>query len=74
VLDDAGIAILPLYLALDPVIAKRLVPILPGWQPKSVVPCALYSVLSFDPQGQGFLDFIQKYLGTIAPPKTSVIL
>src|SRR5690242_4532063 len=40
VLDDAGVAILPLYMALEPAVAKRLVPILTGWQPKSVVPCA----------------------------------
>ena len=70
VLDDAGIAILPLYIALDPVIAKRLVPILPGWQPMSVVPCALYSDSSrLTPKVKVFLDFIQKYLGTDLDPR-----
>ena len=65
VLDGAGIAILPLYIALDPAIAKRLAPILPGWQPKPVVPCALYSDSAhLTPKVKVFLDFIQKYLGT----------
>jgi LysR family transcriptional activator of dmlA len=70
VLDDAGIAILPLYIALDPAIAKRLVPILPGWQPRPVVPCALYSESSrLIPKVKVFLYFIQKYLGTDLDPR-----
>ena len=70
VLDGAGIAILPLYIALDPAIAKRLVPILPGWQPRPVVPCALYSESSrLIPKVKVFLDFIQKYLGTDLDPR-----
>ena len=70
VLDGAGIAILPLYIALDPAIAKRLAPILPGWQPKPVVPCALYSDSSrLTPKVKVFLDFIRKYLGTDLDPR-----
>jgi LysR family transcriptional activator of dmlA len=70
VLDGAGIAILPLYIALDPAIAKRLVPILPAWQPKPVVPCALYSDSSrLTPKVKVFLDFIQKYFGTDLDPR-----
>lgn len=70
VLDGAGIAILPLYIALDPAIAKRLVPILPAWQPKQVVPCALYSDSSrLTPKVKVFLDFIQKYFGTDLDPR-----
>jgi LysR family transcriptional regulator, transcriptional activator for dmlA len=70
VLHDAGIAILPLYIALNLVIAKRLVPILPGWQPKPVVPCALYSDSSrLLPKVKAFLDFIQKYIGTDLDPR-----
>jgi LysR family transcriptional regulator, transcriptional activator for dmlA len=70
VLDGAGIAILPLYIALDPAIAKRVVPILPGWQPRPVVPCALYSDSSrLIPKVKVFLDFIQKYLGTDLDPR-----
>jgi len=70
VLDGAGIAILPLYIALNPAIAKRLAPILPGWQPKPVVPCALYSDSSrLTPKVKVFLDFIQKYLGTDLDPR-----
>src|SRR6266550_5576087 len=68
--DGAGIAILPLYIALDPAIAKRLAPILPGWQPKPVVPCALYSDSSrLTPKVKVFLDFIRKYLGTDLDPR-----
>jgi LysR family transcriptional regulator AphB len=70
VLDDVGIATLPLYIALDPAIAKRLVPILPGWQPRPIVPCALYSDSSrLIPKVKVFLDFIQKYLGTDLDPR-----
>jgi DNA-binding transcriptional LysR family regulator len=70
VLDDAGIAMLPLYIALDPAIAKRLVPILPEWKPKPVVPCALFSDSSrLTPKVNVFLDFIQKYLGTDLDPR-----
>ena len=70
VLDGGGIAILPLYIALDPAIAKRLAPILPGWQPKPVVPCALYSDSSrLIPKVKVFLDFIQKYVGTDLDPR-----
>jgi DNA-binding transcriptional LysR family regulator len=70
VLDGAGIAILPLYMALEPPIAKKLVPILPGWQPKPVVPCALYSDSSrLTPKVKAFLDFIQNYIGTDLDPR-----
>lgn len=70
VLDGAGIAILPLYISLDPLVAKRLVRILAGWQPKPVVPCALYSNSSrLTPKVKVFLDFIQKYLGTDLDPR-----
>jgi LysR family transcriptional activator of dmlA len=70
VLDDAGIAILPLYMALEPGVAKRLVPILTGWQPKPVVPCALYAVSShMTPKIKAFLDFIDTYLGTDLDPR-----
>jgi len=70
VLDGAGIAILPLYIALDPAIGKQLEPILPGWQPRPVVPCALYSDSSrLIPKVKVFLDFIEKYLGTDLDPR-----
>ena len=70
VLDGGGIAILPLYMALESAMAKRLVPILPGWQPKPVVPCALYSDSArLTPKVEVFLDFIEKYLGTDLDPR-----
>ncbi len=70
VLDDAGISILPLYMTLEPVVAKRLVPIFTGWQPKPVVPCALYAVSShLTPKVKVFLEFIDTYLGTDLDPR-----
>jgi len=70
VLDGAGIAILPLWLALEPAIAKRLVRVLPAWQPTPVVPCALYSASSrLTPKVKAFLDFIQTYVGTDLDPR-----
>jgi LysR family transcriptional regulator, transcriptional activator for dmlA len=70
VLDGGGIAMLPLYMALESAVTKRLVPILPGWQPKPVVPCALYSDSSrLTPKVEVFLDFIEKYLGTDLDPR-----
>ena len=65
-----GISILPLYMALESAMAKRLVPVLPGWQPKPVVPCALYSDSArLTPKVEVFLDFIEKYLGTDLDPR-----
>jgi len=70
VADGAGIAILPLYMVLEPAIAKQLVPILNGWLPKPVVPCALYSDSSrLTPKVKVFLEFIQKYIGTDLDPR-----
>jgi LysR family transcriptional regulator, transcriptional activator for dmlA len=70
VLDGAGIAILPLWLALEAAIAKRLVRILPAWQPTPVVPCALYSASSrLTPKVKAFLDFIRTYVGTDLDPR-----
>lgn len=70
ILDGGGIAILPLYMALESAMAKRLVHILPGWQPKPVMPCALYSDSArLTPKVEVFLDFIEKYLGTDLDPR-----
>ena len=70
VLDGAGIASLPLWIALDPAIARRLVRILPAWQPAPVVLCALYSASSrLTPKVKAFLDFIGTYLGTDRDPR-----
>jgi len=70
VLDGAGIAILPLYMALESTMAKRVVRILQEWRPKPVVPCALYPVSSrLTPKVKVFLDFIQGYIGTDLDPR-----
>jgi len=70
VLDGAGIAILPLYMVLEPAMAKRLVPILSAWKPKPVVPCALYAASSrLTPKVKVFLEFVGAYLGTDRDPR-----
>jgi LysR family transcriptional activator of dmlA len=70
VLDGAGIAILPLYMALESTMAKRVARVLQDWQPRPVVPCALYSASSrLTPKVKVFLDFIQGYIGTDQDPR-----
>ena len=70
VLDGAGIASLPMWIALDPAIAKRLVRILPAWQPTPIVVSALYSDSArLTPKVKVFLDFIETYLGTDLDPR-----
>ena len=69
-LDGTGITILPLWMALDPAVAKRLVPVLAIWRPTSLPLCALFSVSSrLTPKVKVFLDFIGKYLGTGRDPR-----
>jgi LysR family transcriptional regulator, transcriptional activator for dmlA len=69
-LNGTGITILPLWMALDPAIAKRLVPILAMWRPPSIPLSALYSVSSrLTPKVKVFLDFIDTYLGTDRDPR-----
>jgi LysR family transcriptional regulator, transcriptional activator for dmlA len=69
-LDGTGITILPLWMALDPAVAKRLVPVLAMWRPTSISLCALYSVSSrLTPKVKVFLDFIDTYLGTDRDPR-----
>jgi LysR family transcriptional regulator, transcriptional activator for dmlA len=70
VLDGAGIAILPLYMALESTMAKPVVRVLQEWRPKPVVPCALNPVSSrLTPKVRVFLDFIQGYIGTDLDPR-----
>jgi LysR family transcriptional regulator, transcriptional activator for dmlA len=70
VLDGAGIANLPLWLALSPDISGRLVRVLPAWQPTPIVPCALYFASSgLTPKVKAFLEFIGTYLGTDLDPR-----
>jgi len=69
-LDGTGITILPLWMALDSTVAKRLVPVLPMWRPTPITLCALYSVSSrLTPKVKVFLDFIDTYLGTDRDPR-----
>jgi len=69
-LDGTGVTILPLWMALDPAVAKRLVPVLAMWRPTSIPLSALYSVSSrLTPKVKVFLDFIDTYLGTDRDPR-----
>jgi LysR family transcriptional regulator, transcriptional activator for dmlA len=69
-LDGTGVTILPLWMALDPAVAKRLVPVLAMWRPPSVPLCALYSDSSrLTPKVRVFLGFIDTYLGTDRDPR-----
>ncbi len=65
-----GIAVLPLYMARQPGIGQRLVPILPTWHPRPAIISALY----FGPAALAqkikvFLDFVGEILGTERDPR-----
>ena len=70
VLKSLGIAILPLYMARQPEVCRRLVRILPQWHPSPAIISALY----FGPAGSApkikvFLDFVGEVLGTERDPR-----
>ena len=70
VLTGLGIAVLPLYMARQPGISQRLVPILPMWHPRPAIISALYfgpAVLA--PKIKVFLDFVGEILGTERDPR-----
>ena len=72
VLDGAGVAMLPIWMANNPAIAGKLVPVLPGWRPDSLPLCALYSGTSgMTPKVKAFLDFVTEYLGTDRDPRVT---
>ena len=70
VVKDLGVAILPLYMAGQPAICSRLVPILPQWHPSPDVISALYfGPAALAPKIKVFLDFVGDILGTERDPR-----
>jgi DNA-binding transcriptional LysR family regulator len=68
-IDGAGIAVLPLWLALKPDMPGRLTRILPSWKPASITLCALYSGSSqLTPKIEAFLNYIEPFVGTEKDP------
>lgn len=69
-LQGFGIAILPLYLAKHPDMRKRLVPVLPLWNPEPITLCALFSgPARLSPKVQLLLDFLGEIIGTDRDPR-----
>ena len=70
VLNGLGIAILPFYMARQPDICSRLVPILPLWRPKPAIISALYfGPSNLAPKIKVFLDFVGGIVGTERDPR-----
>ena len=70
VLGGLGIAVLPLYMARQPALCPRLVPVLPQWHPKPAVISALYfGPAALAPKIKVFLDFVGEILGTDRDPR-----
>jgi DNA-binding transcriptional LysR family regulator len=71
-LDGLGITILPLYIGKHADHVKRLVPVLPLWEPEPLQVCALFSGSSrLTPKIQALLDFLAEYVGTDRDPRGS---
>ena len=65
-----GIAILPLYMARQPALCPRLVPILPQWHPRPAIISALYfGPAALAPKVKVFLDFVGEIFGTERDPR-----
>jgi DNA-binding transcriptional LysR family regulator len=71
-IDGAGIAILPLWMACEPSVRKRLVRILETWKPAPITFCVLYAESSkLTPKIKVFLDFIEAHIGSNKDPRLS---
>ncbi len=69
-LSGLGIAVLPLYMAKDPDMQKRLLPVLSLWNPEPITLCALFSgPARLNPKVQVLLDFLGEYIGTDHDPR-----
>jgi DNA-binding transcriptional LysR family regulator len=69
-LDGLGITLLPLYIAKHPDNVKRLVPVLPLWEPEPLQVCALFAGSSrLTPKIRALLDFLDEYIGTDRDPR-----
>ena len=70
VLTGLGIAVLPFYMARQPGISQRLVPILPMWHPRPAIISALYfGPAALAPKIKVFLDSVAEVLGTERDPR-----
>ncbi len=70
IVSGVGIAILPLYMARQPEASRRLVPVLPLWQPRPAIPAALYfGPANLEPKIRVFLDFLGEVFGTERDPR-----
>jgi len=70
ILNNRGIALLPLYMAKWPETASKLVQILPRWTVQPVTLCALFSGHSrLIPKVHVLLDFLAEYIGTPLDPR-----
>ncbi|MEO7640806.1 MAG: LysR family transcriptional regulator [Ramlibacter sp.] len=63
VLQGAGICVLPDYMCVDEMQAGRLVPVLPGWAPRSAIVHAVFpSRRGMVPAVRRFLDFLGEHM------------
>jgi hypothetical protein len=70
VLEGIGIAMLPLYLARQPEVSRRIVPILPVWLSQPITHYALYfGSTRVAPKVRVFLDYVAEFLGTERDPR-----
>ena len=70
VLKGLGIAILPLYMARQSAVCRRLVPVLPLWHPRPAIISALYfGPAALAPKIKVFLDLVGEILGTERDPR-----
>ena len=65
-----GIGVLPLYMARQPAIRRRLVQVLPQWNPRPAIISALYfGPAALAPKIKVFLDFVEQFIGTERDPR-----
>ena len=70
-LDDAGICMLPLWLAHRSKNESRLVAVLPQWKLEPLTLCALFTGHArLTPKVQALLDFLDEYIGTENDPRS----
>lgn len=70
VLQNHGIAVLPLYMQTWPGAAGELVRLLPEWSPSPILLCALFAGRArLTPKVQVLLDFLGEYIGTERDPR-----
>lgn len=72
VAKGAGIAALPLWMARRPEMERVIAPVLPSWRTSPITVCALYmGSAKLTPKVKLFLDFLDRYMGTVRDPRLS---